>query len=175
MKAAQERIRRAEESGELLMSTDLDMLSQQRRTVCSSCANCPGFRILYSTTDVHDTEIMFYCSMCGCASEHHRIDEVFAREQAAEQAADEREARERAARARSRGGTSSRGDNKRSEALRVLGLHQAATEADVRAAFRKLAMSYHPDKSGPLRHDANSGEMFVRIREARDFLLQLKP
>ena len=51
----------------------------------------------------------------------------------------------------------------------MLGLHHAATEADVRAAFRRLAMSSHPDKTA----DKSGHEMFVRIREARDLLLHL--
>lgn len=169
VEAAQERSRRAEESGEVLMSTDLDMLLQQRRMECTSCASCPGFRIVYSTTDVHDTDIMFYCSLCGCSSEYHRVDEAYAREQAAAQAADEREAKERAARARNRGGTS-RGSSKRKEALRVLGLHHAATEAEIQKAFRRLAKQLHPDKATGI---GSTGHEFVRIREARDLLLQL--
>jgi hypothetical protein len=169
VEAAQERSRRAEESGEVLMSTDLDMLLQQRRMECTSCASCPGFRIVYSTTDVHDTDIMFYCSLCGCSSECHRVDEAYAREQAAAQAADEREAKERAARARNRGGTS-RGSSKKKEALRVLGLHHAATEAEIQKAFRRLAKQLHPDKATSI---GSTGHEFVRIREARDLLLQL--
>ena len=165
--ASKRRVQEAAEIGEVLMSTDLDMLAQQRRTACTSCSSCPGFRILYSNTDVHNTEIMFFCSECGCPSEEHEVDEAFALQQAAEREREERAARERAARAKRRTGGS---ENKRSDALAVLGLHETASDTEVRSAFRKLAKAYHPDKAQS-RGLERSQEMFVRIREARDVLL----
>ena len=58
----------------------------------------------------------------------------------------------------------STGTMTRAEALKVLGLHEEATEEDVRAAHRKLIMSNHPDKGG-------SDYLASKINEAKDVLL----
>lgn len=54
-----------------------------------------------------------------------------------------------------------RGPAQASPALTVLGLSHGATEADIRRAYRKLALKTHPDRGG-------SAEAFRRITEARD-------
>ena len=52
-------------------------------------------------------------------------------------------------------------DGRRAQALRVLGLTDAATAADVQRAFRKLAREVHPD-----RHpDADAGERMELLRQ----------
>jgi molecular chaperone DnaJ len=43
----------------------------------------------------------------------------------------------------------------------VLGVERAATGAEIRRAYRKLALQYHPDRAGPA-----SGAVFARIAEA---------
>jgi molecular chaperone DnaJ len=43
----------------------------------------------------------------------------------------------------------------------VLGVARAATSAEVRRAYRRLALQYHPDRAGPA-----SAETFARIAEA---------
>jgi hypothetical protein len=52
-----------------------------------------------------------------------------------------------------------------SSALAALGLSRGATEADVRRAYRKLALQTHPDRGG-------SAEAFRRATEARDAALR---
>ena len=50
----------------------------------------------------------------------------------------------------------------------VLGLRDAATPAEIKKAYRKLARQYHPDKN--LRNAAQSKRIFQHITEAHDVL-----
>ena len=52
----------------------------------------------------------------------------------------------------------------RAEALAVLGLADGATEAEIRAAHRRLMLAAHPDMGG-------SDWLASRLNEARDVLL----
>ena len=49
------------------------------------------------------------------------------------------------------------------EARKILGVDRAASEADIKAAYRKLAMKHHPDRGGDQKE-------FVRIKEAYEAL-----
>jgi hypothetical protein len=53
----------------------------------------------------------------------------------------------------------------REEALQVLGLHAGASEAEIRAAHRRLMRAAHPDSGG-------SDWLAARINQARDALLR---
>lgn len=50
---------------------------------------------------------------------------------------------------------------------KVLGVDKTATSDQIKKAFRKLAVKYHPDKAG---NDKKAEEMFKRINEANDVL-----
>jgi curved DNA-binding protein len=50
---------------------------------------------------------------------------------------------------------------------KVLGVDKNATAEQIKKAFRKLAVKYHPDKAGS---DKKAEEMFKRINEANDVL-----
>ncbi len=52
----------------------------------------------------------------------------------------------------------------RSEALKVLGLEQNASESEVRAAHRRLIQQTHPDKGG-------TSYLAAKINEAKDVLI----
>ena len=52
----------------------------------------------------------------------------------------------------------------RAEALQVLGLHDPASDADVRAAWVRLMRAAHPDSGG-------SDWLAARVNQARDVLL----
>ena len=77
------------------------------------------------------------------------------------------EARAGGSRARGAGASGSRGQSRgmsRAEALEVLGLHEGATEADVRAAWLRLMRAAHPDGGG-------SDWLASRVNQAKDVLL----
>ena len=48
----------------------------------------------------------------------------------------------------------------------LLGLDQAASEDDIKTAYRRLALKYHPDKN----QDPGAEEMFKNISEAYEVL-----
>jgi hypothetical protein len=60
---------------------------------------------------------------------------------------------------------SRRGAMPRSEALKVLGLEEGATEEQIRAAHRRLILQIHPDKGG-------TSYLAAKINEAKDALLR---
>ncbi len=49
----------------------------------------------------------------------------------------------------------------------VLGVERAATEADIKKAYRKMAMEHHPDRN---QHDPRSEARFKEVTEAYDVL-----
>ncbi len=51
-------------------------------------------------------------------------------------------------------------------ATQVLGVRAGATEAEVKAAYKRMAMAWHPDRPG------GSAEKMKDINEAREILLQ---
>lgn len=56
------------------------------------------------------------------------------------------------------------GSMSREEALQILGLKQGVTEADIKAAHRRLMVAAHPDRGG-------SDWIAARLNQARDVLL----
>ena len=61
---------------------------------------------------------------------------------------------------------------KKSEALKILGLSEGATDDDIKKAHRKLVIAHHPDKF-PLdsKEHADAEELTKQINEARDVLI----
>ena len=58
-----------------------------------------------------------------------------------------------------------RGAMSRAEAFKVLGLEAGATEAQIRAAHKRLMLQIHPDKGG-------TSYLAAKINEAKDVLLK---
>ncbi len=55
-------------------------------------------------------------------------------------------------------------DNEKEESYEILGLSRSAGLADVKRAYRRLSVQYHPDTAG--NADQNTTEQFVRISKA---------
>ena len=53
---------------------------------------------------------------------------------------------------------------RRSNSYEILGIDMNANEAEIKQAFRKKALEFHPDKGG-------DPEEFIKIREAYEFLI----
>jgi len=61
------------------------------------------------------------------------------------------------------------------EALRLLGLEEGATEADIRLAYKEMAQILHPDKfASNKKLSQRANEQFKMVNEARDLLLSKK-
>lgn len=175
VEAARRRREDAESNQEILEETQMDGLQHQRRGQCGSCHECPGFCIWYrpSSTDPTDTEVMFYCSLCGCSAVDHVIDAVWVKEERLRQ---EEEARQQEARA-----SSSRkyhkhrqtiidNEHRRKASLDILGLPPTATSRDISRAYRRLALLWHPDKHAGDVTVAQS--KFIQVTEAFRHLSQ---
>lgn len=50
---------------------------------------------------------------------------------------------------------------------RILGVKQNATDDEIRKAYRRKAMEYHPDRNS----SPDSQEMFIRVTEAYEYLM----
>ena len=57
---------------------------------------------------------------------------------------------------------------KRKDYYGILGVAKNATEAEIKKAYRKLAMKYHPDRNPGKEKEAN--EKFKQINEAYEVL-----
>ena len=143
---AQRRKKEAEENNEPILDTDEDVLSQQRRTTCTACQACTGFKIIYQTTDALNPDIMFFCSICGCKSEDHAVDVQWAKEQAARKQQEEAEAAARTARTKS-WVRSSEAQYKRNRAFELLGVPYGADIKTISKAYKRSILKYHPDKN----------------------------
>ncbi len=54
----------------------------------------------------------------------------------------------------------------RLDALRILNVSELASEAEIKSAYRKLALAFHPDRN----HSPDAREQFIEIHEAYEFL-----
>ncbi|GAB4823241.1 hypothetical protein N2152v2_010287 [Parachlorella kessleri] len=185
--AAAARSQAAEESGEMLQTTDSDMLTHARRGKCGGCSGCPSFCIHFRSCDANDPEVMFYCSACGCRAEDHEVDTTWAKEQTKKQQREDAAAQraKQTHHAQQAGFRQQQAQlfKQEAEAYAVLGLQQGADMKSVARAYKRLALQLHPDKQQQQQGagskpdpDATSAaaaaEKFVRVAAAYKLLME---
>jgi len=140
-----ERKKNAEMNGEIIVETTADILSQKERLGCKCCTECPGFKIIYHTSDANNPDVMFYCSLCGCPSDDHKIDEAWEAKETRRKQAEEAQAAARAARQR-QWNRSRSSSNTIQSAYDTLNIPFGSSKSVIAKAYKRAALQYHPDK-----------------------------
>ncbi|KAK9836507.1 hypothetical protein WJX74_001924 [Apatococcus lobatus] len=164
VKAAEERLAKAEEEGDFIQTTNCDGLSQNKRGSCTACT-CNQFTITYRTCDANDPNVMLFCAACGCEAAAHSIDEAWQQAQDLQKQREAEATAQRAERARQTAATAASRKTVEEQALAELGLKRLASPTSIRAAYKRLALLHHPDKhQGP--HAEAARDRFVLITAA---------
>lgn len=75
-------------------------------------------------------------------------------------------------------GTNSRPDSKESieEAYKVLGISPSATDDEVKAAYRQMALKHHPDRVSTLGDDIRKAaeKKFQEINDAKERIYKIR-
>ena len=64
-------------------------------------------------------------------------------------------------------------ENKKKDLYSILGVKKTATNEEIRAAYRRLVLIYHPDKNED-KKDPNSAAKFIELNEAYKILSDIK-
>lgn len=67
-------------------------------------------------------------------------------------------------------------DTKLNDAYKVLGISETATDDEVRQAYKRLALKYHPDRIASQGEEArlNSERKFQQINQAKDIIFKAR-
>jgi hypothetical protein len=129
--------------------------------------------------DANNPEVMFYCSLCGCAANEHDVDASWQAEEeqrrAAREAASAAATAQRRASAAAAGGATAAAMQQEADAFAELGLPLGADAKSVARAYKRLALRLHPDKqqqaaangAAPSQEQAAAAkERFVKVAAA---------
>eukprot|EP00793_Prasinoderma_coloniale_P002444 PRCOL_00001926-RA len=162
----------AEAQGELVQSTAVDPIRGCELHDCGGCDGCPGFVIRYCTSLAHTSEVMMFCSNCGCGCDQHLMSTKWKAQEEDRKAEEERfyrhrEETQRRIDAHYRAKLAQ--DSERIRHLRTLGLGARATGKAAARAYRRLALRFHPDKQRAGASDEarrQAAQRFVAVTEA---------
>ena len=162
----------AEAQGELVQSTAVDPIRGCELHDCGGCDGCPGFVIRYCTSLAHTSEVMMFCSNCGCGCDQHLMSTKWKAQEEDRKAEEERfyrhrEETQRRIDAHYRAKLAQ--DSERTRHLRTLGLGARATGKAAARAYRRLALRFHPDKQRAGASDEarrQAAQRFVAVTEA---------
>ena len=173
---AHKRRSQAEEAGEPIMETDIDILAQKKRLGCTY-TGCTGFKVYYQPNDTHDPNIMLYCSNCGCPADQHEVDLTFEQQEQSRKRREEEHSAARAARARRYWSRSGRkyGSSKLKDAYDVLNVPPGSSKVVITKAWKKSVLLYHPDKQPKhlmVEELLEKQQMFQKITSAYKTLIE---
>jgi len=166
VRIAAERVQKARDQCETVIEMTCDGVLSAERRECTTCADCPGFRLIFPQSQATVPDVVCFCSMCGCPASDHVICENWSRQRDASRERYERHARAEQQRRAAKDARSL--STSFAQHYQTLGISSSATQREISKAYRRAALRWHPDKhSHKVESERRSAtNMFIRVADA---------